>query len=296
MTLEKTYSARLSQNTAEAIQELYARPRLAGAKKFFPINLLLFKAHGVMLTETGIITRQDGAAILNTLKDFERAGFEAFPLRADLGDIYLNLQMQLMERLGERTGGWLHMAVSRNDFDLTEARIYCRNLINAATRSMLALMDSLLRVSAQHIHTVMPGYTHHSQAAQPVTLAHFLLAHYDAFARDVERLEQAYRVTNQSSMGACALATTGFPIDRELVADLTGCDGMVENSLDAAGGRDFLMQTGTCGCHCHVHDWTAGREPAACGTHRILAWWSWPTRTAESAASCRRRRTRWGWR
>ncbi|MCU0487254.1 MAG: argininosuccinate lyase [Anaerolineales bacterium] len=209
MSVEKAYSARLSQNTAEAIQELYARPRLAGAKKFFPINLLLFKAHGVMLTETGIITRQDGAAILNTLKDFERAGFEAFPLRADLGDIYLNLQMQLMERLGERTGGWLHMAVSRNDFDLTEARIYCRELINAATRSMLTLMDSLLRVSAQHIHTVMPGYTHHSQAAQPVTLAHFL------------------------------------PIDRELVADLTGCDGMVENSLDAAGGRDFLMQTGS---------------------------------------------------
>jgi argininosuccinate lyase len=245
VSVEKAYSARLSQNTAEAIQELYARPRLAGAKKFFPINLLLFKAHGVMLTETGIITRQDGAAILNTLKDFERAGFEAFPLRADLGDIYLNLQMQLMERLGERTGGWLHMAVSRNDFDLTEARIYCRELINAATRSMLTLMDSLLRVSAQHIHTVMPGYTHHSQAAQPVTLAHFLLAHYDAFTRDVERLEQAYRVTNQSAMGACALATTGFPIDRELVADLTGCDGMVENSLDAAGGRDFLMQTGS---------------------------------------------------
>ena len=74
------------------------------------------------------------------------------------------------------------MAVSRNDFDLTEARIYCRDLINAATRSMLTLMDSLIRLADQHIHTVMPGYTHHSQAAQPVTLAHFLLAHYDAFA------------------------------------------------------------------------------------------------------------------
>ncbi len=153
MKADKTYSARLSQNTAEAIQELYARPRLAGAKKFFPINLLLFKAHAVMLTETGIITRQDGAAILNVLNDFERAGFEAFPLRTDLGDIYLNLQMQLMERLGERVGGWLHIAVSRNDFDLTEARIYCRELINRATQSMLTLMEL-------DIEGVRPTYPH----------------------------------------------------------------------------------------------------------------------------------------
>jgi argininosuccinate lyase len=243
--VEKTYSARLSQSTAETIQEYYARPKLAGAKKFFPINLLLFKAHGVMLAETGIISKKDARAILRELVNFEQAGFEVFPLRADLGDIYLSLQMELMKRLGDRVGGWLHIAVSRNDFDLTEARLYCRDQINSAIRSMLILMNSLLTLSGQHIHTVMPGYTHHSQAAQPITFAHFLLAHYDAFARDVERLEQAYAVVNRSAMGGCALATTGFPIDRERVAALIGCNGIVENSLDATGGRDFLMQTGT---------------------------------------------------
>jgi argininosuccinate lyase len=245
MKEEKNYSARLSQSTAETIQEYYSRPKLAGSKKFFPINLLLFKAHGVMLTETGIISSKDACAILKELDNFEQAGFEAFPLRPDLGDIYLNLQMQLMQRLGNRVGGWLHIAVSRNDFDLTEVRLYCRDLINSSIKSMLILMESVLKLSGKHIHTVMPGYTHHSQAAQPITFAHFLLAHYDAFARDVERLEQAYAVVNRSAMGGCALATTGFPIDRERVAALIGCNGIVENSLDATGGRDFLMQTGT---------------------------------------------------
>jgi argininosuccinate lyase len=246
MTGAESYSERLSQSAAATIQDYYARPKLAGSSKFFPIDLMLFKAHGVMLAETGIVAKPDAAAILRELLDIEKAGFDAFPLRPDLGDIYLNLQMQLMERLGQRVGGWLHIALSRNDFDLTEARIYCRDLIHASVGSVLALMDALLHLAREHTGAVMPGYTHHSQAAQPITFAHFLLAHYDAFARDVERFEQAYAVVNDSAMGGCALATTGFAIDRERVAELIGCDGIVENSLDATGGRDFLLQTGSC--------------------------------------------------
>ncbi|MBN1535361.1 MAG: hypothetical protein JW908_01425 [Anaerolineales bacterium] len=72
-----------------------------------------------------------------------------------------------------------------------------------------------------------------------------MLGHYDAFSRDVERLEQAYAVVNLSAMGGCAIGTTGFPVDRKRVAELIGCDGIVENSLIATGGRDFVMQTGT---------------------------------------------------
>jgi argininosuccinate lyase len=245
MSTEKLYNQRLSKGTAETIQELYSRPKLAGSKKYFPINLLLLKAHGVMLAETGIIAKKDAGDILKELVKFERAGFDVFPLRADLGDLYMNLQMELMKNLGDRVGGWLHIAVSRNDFDLTEDRLHCRELINSATQSMHMLMSSLLELSSKHVHTVMPGYTHHSQAAQPITFAHFLLGHYDAFARDVERLEQAYAVVNRSAMGGCAIATTGFAIDRERVSNLIGCSGIVENSLDATGGRDFLLQAGT---------------------------------------------------
>lgn len=244
MSEEKQYNARLSQNQAKAIQEYYVRPRLLGAKKYFPYDLMLFKAHAVMLSETGIIQKTHASAILRELIRIEEAGFEALPLKSELNDLYLNINASLMGRLGEDVGGWLHIAISRNDFDLSEIRLYCRELINSSIRSLLDLMDALLKLANEHVETVMPGYTHHSQAAQPITLAHFLLAHYDAFARDIERMEQAYAVVNRSAMGGCALATTGFPIDRERVAGLIGCEGIVENSLDATGGRDFLLQAG----------------------------------------------------
>lgn len=245
MSEEKQYNARLLKNQARAIQEYYILPKLAGSKKFFPYVVMLFKAHAVMLAEKNIIKKAYASAILRELIQIDEAGFESITLRPELNDLYLNLNAILMQRLGDDVGGWLHIAVSRNDFDLTEARLYCRELINSSTNSLLTLMESLLKVASAHVETVMPGYTHHSQAAQPITLAHFLLAHYDAFARDVERMEQAYTVVNRSAMGGCALATTGFPIDRERVAGLIGCEGIVENSLDATGGRDFLLQTGS---------------------------------------------------
>ena len=198
-----------------------------------------------MLRETGIIKSTYASSILRELIRLEEAGFEAFTLRPELNDLFLNLNANLIERLGNDVGGWLHIAVSRNDFDLTEARLYCRELINSSVKSLLILMESLLDLASKHVDTVMPGYTHHSQPAQPITFAHFLLAHYDAFARDVERMEAAYANTNLSAMGGCAIATTGFPVDRMRVADLIGCGGIVENSLDATGGRDYLLQTGT---------------------------------------------------
>jgi argininosuccinate lyase len=240
----KQYSDRLAQGPAKAIQEYYTLPLLRVAGKVFPIYLTIFKAHAVMLAEREIITREDARRILRELADIEVAGFEALPLRPDLNDLYLNLQMIIMDHLGEKVGGWLHMAMSRNDFELTEARLFSRERINAGVAALLELMQALLSLAEKHVETVMPGYTHMSQAAQPVTLAHFLLAHYDVFARDVERLEQAYTVANRSPMGGCALAATGFPIHRERVAELIGCDGLVENSLDATGGRDFLLQFG----------------------------------------------------
>ncbi len=245
MTTERSYNARLSRSPAEAIQEYYVRPRLQAAGKEFPIDLTLLKAHAVMLAETGIVARDPIRVILRELLAIEAAGFEGLELRADLNDLYLNLQMRLMGSVGEDVGGRLHIALSRNDFDLTEVRIRCRDLMHECMDGVRAVMRALHQLAADHTDTVMPGYTHHSQPAQPVTLAHFLLAHHDALARDMERMEQAYAVANKSSMGGCALATTGFPVDRLRVADLIGCDGIVENSADATGSRDFLLQGGS---------------------------------------------------
>lgn len=245
MSDQTSYSARLSRSPAEAIQEYYVRPRLREAAAEFPVDLMLLKAHAVMLAETGIVARPRVTVILRELLAIEAAGFDGLELRADLNDLYLNLQMRLMQSIGEDVGGWLHIALSRNDFDLTEVRIRCRELLEACIAGLHDVMQALLNLARDHVDTVMPGYTHHSQPAQPVTLAHFLLAHHDAFARDVERLEQAYAVANHSAMGGCALATTGFPVDRTRVAELIGCCGIVENSADATGSRDFLLQAGS---------------------------------------------------
>jgi argininosuccinate lyase len=245
MSSQRPYNERLGQSPAEAIQEYYVRPRLLAAGREFPVDLMLLKAHAVMLAETGIVARDHVAVILRELLAIEAAGFEGLELRADLNDLYLNLQMRLMQSAGEEVGGWLHIALSRNDFDLTEVRIRCRDLLEEGIAGLHSVMRTLLHLASGHVETVMPGYTHHSQPAQPVTLGHFLLAHHDALARDVERLEQAYAVANHSAMGGCALATTGFPVDRSRVAEMIGCNGVVENSADATGSRDFLLQAGS---------------------------------------------------
>ncbi len=245
MEADKQYSGRLAQSPAQVIQDYYTKPKLRAAGKFFHIYLTLFQAHALMLAEQGIITQKHGSIILAELNRILETGFDRLELRAELTDLYLNLQMFLIERVGEDIGGRLHTALSRNDFDLAEARLYSRERILAGISVLLDLMQVLHRLAEAHVDTVMPGYTHHSQAAQPITLGHFLLAHFDVVARDVTRMFQAYEIVNFSSMGGCALATTGFPIDRERVAELIGCDGLVENSLDATGGRDFLLQLGS---------------------------------------------------
>ncbi|MBN1535362.1 MAG: hypothetical protein JW908_01430 [Anaerolineales bacterium] len=157
MSADKAYNARLSQSPANAITEFYVKPRLAEAKKIFHINLILLKAHAVMLLETGIIKKEFARAILKELLRIDEAGFESITLNPELNDLYLNLNMILIDRLGEDVGGWLHIAMSRNDFDLTETRLQCRELINASVKSLLELMNSLLELSRKHIETVMPG-------------------------------------------------------------------------------------------------------------------------------------------
>lgn len=245
MTEPTHYSARLGQAPAEALQAYHAAPLLAESSKVFDIYLWILKAHALMLAEQEIIARDHAAAILAELVAMGEAGIDALTLRPDLNDLYMNMQMIIMERLGQDIGGRLHTAVSRNDFDITEGRLYTRARIHISVSALLELMGALLELADAHAETVMPGYTHHSQAAQPVTLGHFLLAHYDVFNRDVQRHFEAYDVCNLSPMGAGALATTGFPINRQRTASLLGCAGLVENSIDATGGQDFLLQFGS---------------------------------------------------
>lgn len=237
------YQNRLSSDPSLLIQEAYGSPHLAAEAPLLEHHLAAHRAHVVMLAERGIVATSDAAAILSSLGHLEQAGSVELPLRPEFNDLFTCTDIYLIQTLGEAVGGRLHTGRSRNDFSLTLARIVTREALLGLSSSVVHLRSTLLALAVEHVDTIFPGYTHHSQQAQPVTFAHFLLAHQDGLGRDLERLEGAYERTNRCPMGGVALAGTGFPIDRERVAELLGFDSLVENTQDACGSRDFQLET-----------------------------------------------------
>lgn len=200
------------------------------------------EAHALMLARQGIITEEDLRRILEAL---ERARSEyaagTWELRPELEDVHMNVERYVIDHAGEEYGGKLHTARSRNDQVLTAARLYIRRQILATEERVLALQEALLDLAAAHLETVMPGYTH-TQHAQPITLGFWASGHASALARDLVRLARAYETVNRNPLGACALAGTSFPIDREFTAELLGFDGLQEHALDVTSSRDFILE------------------------------------------------------
>jgi argininosuccinate lyase len=143
---------------------------------------------------------------------------------------------------GAEVGGNMHIAKSRNDQVATAIRMQLRNELVALMFSVLEMQENLLAAASKHVDTVILEYTH-LQAAQPVTFAHYLLSHVQALDRDLARLQGAYERVNLCPLGAGALATTSFPINRKRTAELLGFSDVLENSIDAVGSRDFILET-----------------------------------------------------
>lgn len=236
------HEQRLKRDPSPLIQQAYGAPHIAADKANFHNHIASNRAHTVMLVECGIIPAGDGAAILRALDGVEAGGVESIPVRPELNDLFTCTEVLLVRSLGDAVGGRLHTGRSRNDLFMGLERMADREAINRVVGELLTLRQTLLERAREHAHTVFPGYTHHSQQAQPITFGHFLLSHHDILQRDVQRLESAYTRTNRCPLGGAALAGTGFPIDRERVAELLGFDGLVENTGDASGGRDFQLE------------------------------------------------------
>ncbi len=207
-------------------------------ERLFDADLAVDRAHVVMLAEQAIIEDSTASAILDALESIEDAGFEALP---DGEDIHAAIETAVIDRVGA-DGGRMHTARSRNDEVATCLRYRFRGDLLDAVEVTLDLRSALLGVAANHLDTVMPGYTH-LQPAQPTTVAHWLCSYESAFARDAERLLDAYDRTNRSPLGAAAFAGTPFPIDRERTAELLGFGGVIENAADAAASRDALLES-----------------------------------------------------
>jgi argininosuccinate lyase len=216
-------------------------------------------AHARMLARQGIIPAEDAEQIAAGLAQVAGA-LERGEARWDpaLEDVHMNVEARLIDAVGE-AGRRLHTARSRNDQVATDLRLYARAQAATLIGRIDDLRRALLAQAAQHIDVFMPGYTH-LQRAQPVRLAHHLLAYDAMLGRDRGRIADAARRAGECPLGAGALAATTFAIDRASVARELGFDGVTRNSLDAVGDRDFAAELVAAIALCQVHLSRLGEE------------------------------------
>jgi argininosuccinate lyase len=236
----KLWAGRFAQETDALVHQFNASLRFD--QRLWPYDIRGSIAHVKMLGECGIIAIDESQTIaegLETLAADLQSGAAA--LNPDAEDVHMAVETLLTERLGP-VAGKLHTARSRNDQVATGLRLYVREAIDGLRARISEVQATLVGQAEEHLDTLLPGMTH-MQHAQPVRLAHHLLAYFWMLARDDERLEQARERVNILPLGAGALAGTTFPIDRQRVAALLNFAGVADNSLDAVSDRDFVIET-----------------------------------------------------
>lgn len=228
----------------------FKRPRLPEVEAFtasIPFDRRLYRhdirgsiAHARMLAKVKLLSAREANAIVAGLREIEKeidAGRFRFVVADE--DIHLAIERRLTEKIGA-AGQRLHTARSRNDQVALDFRLYLRDETEEIARLIAMLRNTLIDLAETHVETVMPGYTH-LQRAQPVTLAHHLLAYVEMLARDGERFAQALARIDVMPLGAGALAGTTLPIDRKMVARELGFSQIAQNSIDAVSDRDFAL-------------------------------------------------------
>jgi argininosuccinate lyase len=210
------------------------------------------QAHAAMLTERGLISPADGAAIREGLTRIEAEIAEGtFPFRDEFEDIHMNIEARLRELIGPASGR-LHTARSRNDQVALDFRMWVRAACDRSVGQLRALQRALLAQAEVHADTLMPGFTH-LQPAQPVTFGHHLMAYVEMFGRDADRFFSARERMNQCPLGAAALAGSPFQIDRQGVARTLGFDSPTANSMDSVASRDFALEALSAATICATH-------------------------------------------
>lgn len=198
-------------------------------------------AHATMLGDCGIITKEDSLEIIGGLKEI-LADIDSGKLELDPSaeDIHMFIEAELTKRLGD-VGKRLHTARSRNDQVAVDLRLYLRDEIAEISKLTAELAQTLVKMAKEHTETVMPGYTH-LQRAQPVTLAHHLMAYVWMLLRDLDRLRDTAKRMNYSPLGCGALAGTTYKTNRKQTAELLGFTAPMANSLDGVSDRDYCVE------------------------------------------------------
>lgn len=239
----KLWGGRFSKNTDQLMDDFNSSIHFDS--RMYRQDIIGSAAHVRMLGHCGIIPAADAELIRKTLfeilEDIENGKVE-FETSAE--DIHMNIETLLIARIGD-VGKRLHTGRSRNDQVALDIRMYLKDETQTIKGMLKALLEILVNMAEEHYETIMPGYTH-LQRAQPITFAHHLMAYFQMFRRDIERLDDAYKRMNIMPLGSGALAGTTYPLDREMVAKELGFSAITENSLDAVSDRDFVIELASC--------------------------------------------------
>ncbi|MCB2183913.1 MAG: argininosuccinate lyase [Desulfobulbaceae bacterium] len=235
----KLWGGRFTEKTAASVEAFTAS--IHYDSRLYKQDIAGSQAHAKMLVKQGLITAEEGEQIRGGLAEIEQEIEEGrFEFKPELEDIHMNIEKALVDKIGP-AGARLHTARSRNDQVNLDIRLYLRE----ETDRLVAILDdvrtSFVKLARRYLGAVMPGYTH-LQRAQPLLVSHHMLAYFEMFGRDQERLLDCKKRINILPLGAAALAGTGLPIDREFVAKELGFPKVTANSMDTVGDRDFAVE------------------------------------------------------
>lgn len=239
MTQNKLWGGRFSEKASESLDQFWNS--IGFDYRLAPYDVRGSIAHARMLGATGIISQEESAKLIEGLRavlaDVVEGKIE-FKLHDE--DVHMNIERILGKRIGEEIAGKLHTARSRNDQVALDMHLFVLDQCGQTIELLQNLQKAFLGRAEAYASVIIPGYTH-LQRAQPVLLAHHLLAYFWMFQRDIDRLQACRRRADLSPLGAGAIAGTTFPIDREMVAAELGFSGIYPNSMDAVSDRDFVI-------------------------------------------------------
>jgi argininosuccinate lyase len=233
---QKTWGGRFKEKTDEALERFNAS--IGFDRRLYAQDIEGSKAHCRMLAKQGIITRAEASKILRGLAEIKK-DLDRGVLDGAYEDIHTLVEKALVERVGP-AGEKLHTGRSRNDQVALDVRLYVRDEIGRVDEWIRDMQRALVFLAEKNPDVILPGYTH-LQRAQPVLLSHHLLAYHEMLKRDRQRFGEGRKRANVLPLGSAALAGSTFDLDREWVAGELGFDAISDNSMDAVGDRDFVL-------------------------------------------------------
>jgi argininosuccinate lyase len=220
--------------------------------RLYPYDIAGSIAHAKMLAKQKIITRKEAEKIAKGLKSVQKEIEDGkFKFKLELEDIHMAIEARLMEKVG-KVGGKLHTARSRNDQVALDIRLFARDAILSTVSGLRELQGALVNLAEANKKVVIPGYTHF-QPAQPILLAHHLLAYFEMFQRDIDRFGDCLKRADVMPLGSGALAGVAYNIDREFLAKELGFSQISQNSIDAVSDRDFIIEYEAAVSLCMMH-------------------------------------------